>query len=79
MAPVWYAFGVRKIVGPSWALADILFIFLNKKRRAIHDFIAGTVVVQDNPSRKRMKDDPYYVDPEQEVRRINRMMRKLKM
>lgn len=79
LAPVWYTFGVRKILSSSWGVADTLSIFINKKRRAIHDLIAGTVVVQDKPSRKRINDDPYYVDPEKEMRRINRMIRKSKL
>ena len=35
------AFGV-------WFLAEILTMFTNAKRRALHDFIAGTVVVRTN-------------------------------
>jgi uncharacterized RDD family membrane protein YckC len=29
-----------------WGLADIFSVFTNEKRRAIHDYIAGTVVVR---------------------------------
>lgn len=31
-----------------WGLADILTFFTNNKRRALHDFLAGTVVVKTN-------------------------------
>lgn len=31
-----------------WVLADIVTFFANEKRRALHDFIAGTVVVKLN-------------------------------
>jgi uncharacterized RDD family membrane protein YckC len=29
-----------------WAIAELVTMFLNKKRRAIHDFLAGSVVVR---------------------------------
>lgn len=29
----------------AWWLCDILFLFCNKRKRALHDYIAGTVVV----------------------------------
>lgn len=31
-----------------WSLADILTFFTNDKRRALHDFLAGTMVVKTN-------------------------------
>ena len=31
-----------------WGVADIIVFFLNDKRRALHDYIAGTVVVKLN-------------------------------
>ena len=31
-----------------WGIADIFVFFLNDKRRALHDYIAGTVVVKTN-------------------------------
>lgn len=31
-----------------WFLAEVLTMFTNEKRRALHDFIAGTVVVRTN-------------------------------
>jgi uncharacterized RDD family membrane protein YckC len=31
-----------------WFLAEVLTMFTNRKRRALHDFIAGTVVVRTN-------------------------------
>ncbi len=30
----------------SWALAELITMLFNRKRRAVHDFIAGTVVVR---------------------------------
>lgn len=29
----------------AWGLSELLVLLLNNKRRALHDFIAGTVVV----------------------------------
>jgi hypothetical protein len=31
-----------------WFLAEVLTMLTNRKRRALHDFIAGTVVVRTN-------------------------------
>ena len=31
-----------------WFLAEVLTMLTNEKRRALHDFIAGTVVVRTN-------------------------------
>ncbi|CAN5445686.1 hypothetical protein BH09VER1_BH09VER1_54430 [soil metagenome] len=35
-----------------WMLAEIIVFFSNRKRRAIHDYIAGTVVVHVRPEAK---------------------------
>lgn len=35
------------IAALSWFLLEILTMLTNPKRRALHDFIAGTVVVKD--------------------------------
>lgn len=34
-----------------WVFSELLVLLFNKKRRAIHDFIAGTIVVEANDSR----------------------------
>ncbi len=41
-------YGIFGIFATIWGLADILTFFLSDKRRALHDFIAGTVVVKTN-------------------------------
>jgi uncharacterized RDD family membrane protein YckC len=41
--PLWYMW-LHK-VNTIWGVSDILAILLNQKRRALHDFIAGTVVI----------------------------------
>ena len=35
------------IVFQVWIMSEFVVMMLNKKRRAIHDFIAGTVILQD--------------------------------
>jgi uncharacterized RDD family membrane protein YckC len=43
-APAWYQ--PVQIAGAVWAYSEFLVLLTNKKRRALHDFMAGTVVVQ---------------------------------
>ena len=42
--PVWYR--VVDVGGQIWYWGELLVLLLNKRKRAIHDFIAGTVVIQ---------------------------------
>jgi uncharacterized RDD family membrane protein YckC len=42
------AYGTLAGFATIWGLADILTFLFNNKRRALHDFIAGTVVVKTN-------------------------------
>jgi uncharacterized RDD family membrane protein YckC len=46
-APGWLATSFW--IGIGWNLLNASAMFLNKKRRAIHDFIAGSVVVRLEP------------------------------
>jgi uncharacterized RDD family membrane protein YckC len=48
-APVWA--DTVTTLGFLWTLSELFVLLTNEKRRAIHDFIAGTVVVhvQENP------------------------------
>ena len=41
--PSW--FGVVAFALYAWYLSEFLTVFFNKRKRAIHDFIAGTVVI----------------------------------
>ncbi len=43
IGPVWY--GVVSVVQNIWVWSELLVLLTNRKRRALHDFIAGTVVV----------------------------------
>jgi uncharacterized RDD family membrane protein YckC len=42
------AYGTLASVAAAWGLADVLTFLLSDKRRALHDLIAGTVVVKTN-------------------------------
>jgi uncharacterized RDD family membrane protein YckC len=42
----WYWFA--NSVPTLWFVAEVLTMLTNRKRRALHDFIAGTVVVRTN-------------------------------
>ena len=35
----------------AWLASEIVSVLFNKRRRALHDFIAGTVVIVDRPVR----------------------------
>ena len=41
-------FLLLSVIEGLWFLAELLTMFTNPKRRALHDFIAGTVVVRTN-------------------------------
>jgi uncharacterized RDD family membrane protein YckC len=43
LAPLWYQ--PLQIVYYLWVYGELLVLLTNKKRRALHDFLAGTVVV----------------------------------
>jgi uncharacterized RDD family membrane protein YckC len=46
-APSWYV-GVNVLL-QVWIWGEFVTMLFNKKRRAVHDFIAGTVVVRSRP------------------------------
>jgi len=43
--PAWSTWAMR--VGVVWFYSEVVTMLFNKRRRALHDFIAGTVVVSD--------------------------------
>jgi uncharacterized RDD family membrane protein YckC len=43
-APGWY--GAVDILGQIWVWGEFIVLLTNRKRRALHDFIAGTVVIR---------------------------------
>jgi uncharacterized RDD family membrane protein YckC len=44
LAPPWYA--TVNVLTQVWVFSEFITMLFNKKRRAVHDFIAGTVVVR---------------------------------
>jgi uncharacterized RDD family membrane protein YckC len=46
-APIWYR--PVNFVETAWVWGELLVMLTNKKRRALHDFIAGTVVLLRDP------------------------------
>ncbi len=45
LAPYSVEIGVASMI---WAWSEVIIMLLNRKRRALHDFIAGTVVVDES-------------------------------
>lgn len=51
-------FWLLSAVPVLWFVAEVLTMFTNEKRRALHDFIAGTVVVRTNAAERGSQDGP---------------------
>ncbi len=51
LAPSWYNWA--SIVMNIWIWSEFLVMLTNKKRRAIHDFMAGTVVIHSQAPNKK--------------------------
>jgi uncharacterized RDD family membrane protein YckC len=49
LAPSWYK--PLQIVQNVWEWGELIVLLTNRKRRALHDFIAGTVVIYTSPNR----------------------------
>lgn len=47
LEPSWLAWAYP--ASQIWAWSEVVVMLLNKQRRALHDFLAGTIVVQDPP------------------------------
>jgi uncharacterized RDD family membrane protein YckC len=56
-----FPFYISGIAG-IWFLAEILTMLTNRKRRALHDYIAGTVVVRTNIMERRGQVPDAYCD-----------------
>lgn len=48
LAPPWYR--TVNVLMQAWTVSEFVTMFFNKKRRALHDFMAGTVVIKDGQS-----------------------------
>jgi uncharacterized RDD family membrane protein YckC len=47
LAPSWYK--PLQWIQTAWVWGELIVLLTNRKRRALHDFIAGTVVVHASP------------------------------
>jgi uncharacterized RDD family membrane protein YckC len=47
-APSWYK--PLRWTATAWNLSELIVLLTNRKRRALHDFIAGTVVIHASPN-----------------------------
>jgi uncharacterized RDD family membrane protein YckC len=52
LAPAWSQ--PLRIAGAVWNYSELVVLLTNRKRRALHDFIAGTVVIYDETSKQAM-------------------------
>lgn len=48
--PVWYVYVIYS--SNIWCFGERLFLLFNKRKRALHDFIAGTVVIHKEYSKQ---------------------------
>lgn len=70
--PAWYPLVMK--VEQGWIWSEFIVILFNKRRRALHDFIAGTIVVQKKPTRRQtMAVDPYSIDFSKEMKRLQKL------
>jgi len=44
LLPTWY--GLINLLNQAWFWSEFIVLLFNKRKRAIHDFIAGTVVIK---------------------------------
>jgi uncharacterized RDD family membrane protein YckC len=56
LAPAWYTW--VSFVMNGWIWSEFLVMLTNAKRRALHDFMAGTVVVRIDGGQKADASDP---------------------
>ncbi len=54
-APFWY--GYVSIAMNIWIWSEFIVMLTNKKRRAVHDFIAGTVVIHKSMPNNSLNND----------------------
>lgn len=55
-APHWFMAALALTI--AWSLSDAIVMLSNRKRRALHDFIAGTVVVHKAATRAAIRGEP---------------------
>ena len=68
--PPWQEYSNR--ASQVWVWSEFIIMMTNSRRRALHDFIAGTVVIQVRGN-KWDKDNPYFKDYSKEIKRVEKM------
>jgi uncharacterized RDD family membrane protein YckC len=53
LAPAWYR--PADIMLQIWIFSEVIVMLTNRRRRALHDFIAGTIVIRDAPQPGRAR------------------------
>ncbi len=53
LAPPWY--GTANVLLQIWVWGEFVTLLFNKRRRAVHDFMAGTVVVRAVPHHQSLR------------------------
>ena len=56
LMPVWYK--PLTYLRQAWFWSEFIVLLSNKRRRALHDFIAGTVVIKKKDARQNKADHP---------------------
>jgi uncharacterized RDD family membrane protein YckC len=52
LAPSWMSW--QEYLSNGWYWSEVVVILFNEKKRALHDFLAGTVVIVLNPRKRKM-------------------------
>jgi uncharacterized RDD family membrane protein YckC len=69
--PRWYP--LVTTTQQIWIWSEFIVILLNRRRRALHDFLAGTIVIQTQPTRRQAREeDPSNIDWEKEMKRLQK-------
>lgn len=54
LAPSWMSW--EEYVSNGWYWSEIVVVLFTEKKRALHDFLAGTVVIVLNPKKRKMTE-----------------------
>ena len=70
--PSWYP--PVSTLNQCWVWSEFVVMLFNERRRALHDFIAGTVVVQKKPTLKQARsENPFEDDFGKEMKRLSKL------
>ena len=70
--PSWYP--TVSTLNQCWVWSEFVVMLFNERRRALHDFIAGTVVIQKKPTLKQARsENPFEDDFGKEMKRLSKL------